>query len=136
MARRSFRHHLGSALTLLIAILLIGGALELYVRLVEDDGMQYDLEMWKYAKSVKIISSDPLIGHEHRPNADAVLMGARVTTNDAGFRNEQVSLAKRPGSTRIMMLGDSVLFGWGTKQEETVSARLQDAGERPGATLT
>ena len=38
-----------------LALVLIAGTLELYVRLVEDDGMQFDLEMWKYAKSVKII---------------------------------------------------------------------------------
>src|SRR5882672_10131817 len=126
MGSARLRSYLTNAVTLLLAVLLIGGALELYVRLVEDDGMQFDLEMWKYAKSVKMISSDPLIGHEHRPNADAFLMGARVTTNDAGFRNEPVALAKRPSSTRVMMLGDSVLFGWGTKQDETVAARLQD----------
>ena len=87
--------------------------------------MQYDLEMWKYASRVKIVSDDPLIGHEHRPNADAVLMGVRVTTNDAGLRNENVPVVKRPGGYRVIMLGDSVLFGWGVKQDETVSARLQ-----------
>jgi lysophospholipase L1-like esterase len=108
-----------------ITLLLIAGAVELYVRQVEDDGMQFDLEMWKYARSVKRISDNPRIGHEHRPNADALLMGTRVTTNSAGFRGEEIPLEKRPGSTRIMMLGDSVLFGWGANQDQTVSARLE-----------
>jgi lysophospholipase L1-like esterase len=111
---------------------LIVGAVEFYVRLVEDDGMQFDLEMWKYAKSVKVISGNPRIGHEHRPHADAFLMGTRVTTNSAGFRDEEVPVEKRPGSTRIMMLGDSVLFGWGAKQDETVAARLQQAWRGAG----
>lgn len=119
------RHYAANLLTLALAVAFIFGALELYVRLIEDDGMQYDLEMWKYAKKVKIVSDDPLIGHEHRPNADAVLMGVRVTTNDAGLRNGAVAEMKRPGSYRVMMLGDSVLFGWGVRQDETVSARLQ-----------
>jgi hypothetical protein len=117
---------------LALTLALIAGAVELYVRLVEDDGMQFDLEMWKYAKSVKVISDDPIIGHEHRPNADAFLMGARVTTNSAGFRDEEIPLEKRPGSTRVMMLGDSVLFGWGARQDETVAARLQQAWRRAG----
>jgi hypothetical protein len=133
-AHRSFRlrRYLANLLTLALAIVFILGALELYVRLVEDDGMQYDLEMWKYARRVKVISDDPLIGHEHRPNADTVLMGVRVTTNDAGLRNEDVSVVKRPDSYRVIMLGDSVLFGWGVRQDETVSARLQSQWHRAG----
>lgn len=133
-AHRSFRlrRYLANLLTLALAIVFILGALELYVRRVEDDGMQYDLEMWKYARRVKVISDDPLIGHEHRPNADTVLMGVRVTTNDAGLRNEDVSVVKRPDSYRVIMLGNSVLFGWGVRQDETVSARLQSQWHRAG----
>jgi lysophospholipase L1-like esterase len=126
------RRYLANTLTLVFAVAAIVGALELYVRIVEDDGMQFDLEMWKYAKQLKVISDDPLIGHEHRPNADAFLMGVRITTNDAGFRNGPVTPKKSPDSTRIMMLGDSVLLGWGTKQNETVSARLQEAWRTSG----
>ena len=129
---RSYRGYLLNALMFALTLALIAGAVELYVRLVEDDGMQFDLEMWKYAKSVKVLSDNPRIGHEHRSNADAFLMGARVTTNSAGFRDEEVPVEKRPGSTRIMMLGDSVLFGWGAKQDETVAARLQQAWRRAG----
>jgi hypothetical protein len=126
------RRYLANLLMLALAIIFIFGSLELYVRFVEDDGMQYDLEMWKYAKTVKIVSDDPLIGHEHRPNADAVLMGVRVTTNGAGLRNENITVAKRPGSYRVLMLGDSVLFGWGVPQNETVSARLQSEWRASG----
>jgi lysophospholipase L1-like esterase len=124
--------YLGNALVLLVTVALILGGLEVYVRAFEDDGMQYDLEMWKYAKHIKFVSSDPLIGHEHRPNMDEKLMGVRVTTNDVGLRNDPVSVQKRPGSTRIVMIGDSLVFGWGTKQEETVSARLQAAWRAAG----
>jgi hypothetical protein len=62
-------------------------------------------------------------------------MGARVTTSSAGFRDEEIPVEKRPGSTRIMMLGDSVLFGWGTKQDETVAARLKQAWRQAGRDL-
>src|SRR5262249_55930073 len=127
-----YRGYLANALMFVLTLALIAGAVELYVRLVEDDGMQFDLEMWKYAKSVKKISSDPLIGHEHRPNADAFLMGARVTTNSAGFRDEQVPVERRPGRQRIMMVGGSVLFGWGVKQNETVAGRLKQTWRQGG----
>jgi lysophospholipase L1-like esterase len=127
-----YRNYLANAFMFVLTLALIAGAVELYVRLVEDDGMQFDLEMWKYAKSVKMISGDPLIGHEHRPHADAFLMGVRVTTDGAGFRDEEIPVEKRPGSTRIMMLGDSVLFGWGVNQDETVSTRLKQAWRQAG----
>ena len=127
-----YRGYFLNALMLALTVALIAGAVELYVRLVEDDGMQFDLEMWKYAKSVKVISDNPRIGHEHRPDADAFLMGVRVTTNGAGFRDEEIPVKKRPGSTRIMLLGDSVLFGWGAKQDETVAARLKQAWRSAG----
>src|SRR5262245_50397205 len=127
-----YRGYLANAFMFVLTLALIAGAVELYVRLVEDDGMQFDLEMWKYTKSVKAISSNPFIGHEHRPNTDAFLMGVHVTTNSAGFRDEEIPIERRPGSTRIMMLGDSVLFGWGTKQDETVAARLKQAWRQAG----
>ena len=126
-AQPRYRGYVANAFTLLLALVLIAGALELYVRLVEADGMQFDLEMWKYAKSVKVISKDPLIGHEHRPNADVQLMRVRVTTNSEGFRDEEITVDKPPGTLRIMMLGDSITFGWGAKQDETVAARLRHA---------
>jgi lysophospholipase L1-like esterase len=59
-------------------------------------------------------------------------MGAQVTTNNVGYRSDEVSLDKPSGRTRVMMLGDSVLFGWGVKQDETVSARLQAAWRSAG----
>ncbi len=124
--------YIANAATLLFAVAVIAAAAEIFVRAVEDDGMQFDLEMWKYAKSVKRISSDPLIGHEHRPNADAHLMGVRVTTNEAGFRDEPAPLEKPPGRLRIMMLGDSITFGWGADQEQTVSALLKRAWRAAG----
>jgi hypothetical protein len=127
-----YQGYLANAFMFALTLAVIAGAVELYVRLVEDDGMQFDLEMWKYAKTVKVISKDPLIGHEHRPNADAHLMGVRVKTNSAGFRDEEIQTDKPPGTVRIMMLGDSVLFGWGVKQDETVAARLEQAWRSAG----
>ncbi len=69
--------------------------LELYVRLVIDDGMQYDLEMWKYAVDVKVVSVDPLIGHRHGANRHATLMGVTVATNSRGLRDREFRHARR-----------------------------------------
>ena len=51
--------------------------------------------MWKYARELKRVSEDPNIGHEHKPNSRAYLMGAEVRINEYGFRDDSF-LAKKP----------------------------------------
>jgi len=100
------------------------GAFEFASRKIVDNGMQYHIEMWKYAVQVKQPAADPAVGHEHRPNASAHLMGVDVRTNSKGFRGPELG-PKRPGVTRIAMLGDSVTFGWGVQEALTFSAVVQ-----------
>jgi lysophospholipase L1-like esterase len=87
--------------------------------------MQYDLEMWKYAKQSKRVSTDPGIGHEHRPHTDAHLMGVDVSINATGQRDRDFARPKPDGTVRIMMLGDSLTFGWGVAIEQTAAKRLE-----------
>jgi lysophospholipase L1-like esterase len=115
---------LGNLLALSGSALLMAAFFEIACRTVLDTGMQYHLEMWKYAVSLKRISSNPEIGHEHTPGTQARLMGADVSINKLGLRNEEVGSEKPESTTRILMLGDSITFGWGVAQDETMSAQL------------
>ena len=98
---------------------------EAAVRLVVDDGMQFDLEMWKYARDVKIVSDDPLIGHEHGANREAQLMGVKVATNSHGLRDREFAFERTPGVRRILLIGDSLTLGWGVEAEDTFAKRLE-----------
>lgn len=109
------------ALSLLIAL----SAIEIGVRLLADDGMQYDLEMWKYARIAKRVSTAPKLGHEHAPNVSARLMGVDVEINSRGLRDREIPHERTPDTLRILMLGDSLTFGWGVRFEETTSKRLE-----------
>ena len=60
---------------------------EVFVRYVVDDGMDYNLEMWKYARKLKRASEDPVQGHKHIPNRSAHLMGVDIAINAHGHRN-------------------------------------------------
>ena len=106
------------------AVLAIGG-MELYVRLVVDNGMQFDLEMWKYARDVKIVDPDPLIGHRHGANRSAELMRVSVATNSRGLRDREYSFEKPPGMLRVIMLGDSFTEGWGVPEKDTYVRRIE-----------
>ncbi|MFZ5892329.1 MAG: SGNH/GDSL hydrolase family protein [Myxococcota bacterium] len=120
---------LTSVITLVLLALLCEGV----VRVFLDDGMNFNIEMWKYARDIKRRSEDPLIGHEHRPHARSFLMGVNVQTNSVGHRDREIPIERRPGVARIVMLGDSFIEGWGVRFEETISKRLErlfaEAGE-------
>jgi lysophospholipase L1-like esterase len=111
-------------LSLFVAFLLAEGAL----RLLSAHRLRvFDVEMWRYARLVKVESADPRIVEEHRPNADEVLMGVRVRTDEHGFRLPDPALQaeRRPADRQIVALGDSVTFGWGAGDNETYPAQLE-----------
>ena len=95
------------------------------VRLLADDGMQYDLEMWKYARAMKRVSTIADAGHDHVPGTSARLMGVDVRINSTGQRNTEILRPKPDDVYRIVMLGDSLTFGWGVEEEQTSSRRLE-----------
>jgi len=119
-------------LTALLSVMIVIVGVELFVRLVVDDGMQFDLEMWKYARDVKMLAADPLIGHQHAPNRSAHLMGVDVATNSHGLRDNEYRYERTPGVPRILMLGDSLTEGWGVALSDTFSKRIERMFERDG----
>lgn len=121
MGRDRFLNLLAVLGSLIIALL----GVEVGVRVFADDGMQFDLEMWKYTRLAKDVSANPRLGHEHKPNVSAHLMGVDISVNAQKLRGNGVSLERVPGKARIMMLGDSITFGWGVPFEETFPRRLE-----------
>jgi lysophospholipase L1-like esterase len=111
-------------LALVVAFLVAEGAL----RLLSSHWLHvFDVEMWRYARLVKIESPDPKIIEEHRPDADEVLMGVRVRTDEHGFRlpDAATQAERRPDDRKVVALGDSVTFGWGAGEAETFPAQLE-----------
>ena len=100
----------------------------------------YDVEMWRYARQIKTLSTYPGVVEEQRPNASAFLMGAKVRTEEHGFRlpDPETQARRRPGNRLAVALGDSLTFGWGVPEGQTfpdqlerlLSARCPAAGGR------
>jgi hypothetical protein len=106
-------------------------ALEALTRLVLDDGMLYELEMWKYAREVKVRDMRPEFGHRHRLNAEAKLMGVTIRTNSRGFRSPEIAEKAEDNVARIAFVGDSIELGWGVTENETFPIRSSPACARP-----
>ena len=113
---------------ILLAVAVVGGllVLEVAARIVFDrNGMHYGIEMWKYARELKQQSSNPAMGHEHRPNGRARLMGTDVVINSRGLRSPEFNVEPTPGVRRLIVLGDSLTFGWGVEEPDTYSRVLE-----------
>ena len=115
----------GSAIALLVGVVLGAIVLELATRYILDDGMNFDIEMWKYARDLKQKSEYAEIGHEHVANRSGIYMGVPVSINSTGLRDRDYPLIKPNSSLRIIMLGDSLTFGWGVRAEDTPSKLLE-----------
>jgi lysophospholipase L1-like esterase len=119
------REHVFWLLMAVCSVAVVAAGIEIFVRVFVDDGMQFDLEMWKYARDVKQAARDPLGGHAHRPNSAARLMGVDVTINSKGLRDREIPYERSPSTVRILMLGDSFTEGWGVPFEHTFSKRIE-----------
>ncbi len=94
-----------------------------------------DVEMWRYARFVKMPSKIPGAVEEHQPNEDEWLMGTRVRTDERGFRKNapEVEAARRPGDRLVMAVGDSLTFGWGAGEPDTWPNQLEELLRQKGA---
>lgn len=102
------------------------------VRLFIDDGRSYELEMWKYARDVKVRDLRPAFGHRHAPHRQARLMGVDVRTNRYGIRGPEIEQTAAPGVARIAFVGDSTTLGWGVAEEQTFVNQVIEALNRRG----
>jgi lysophospholipase L1-like esterase len=124
------------AASTIIALLFMEAA----TRLIFRNRLDYQIEMSRYASTIKRPARDTRMSHEHIPNTEARLMGVPVAINSLGFRNREITVAKPPNVIRILLVGDSLTLGWGVRAEDTfaerLEARLNDELHRSGAGLS
>jgi len=106
--------------SLIIFMVMLEVTLQIYTRMF----IYYDVEMSRYAVEVKSKSDNPKIGHVHRPNATAYLMGVDVEINSDSMRDDEYEV-ERNASRRIAVLGDSLTFGWGVEKADAFEALLE-----------
>jgi lysophospholipase L1-like esterase len=121
MAMRDLLKGIAAALlSFVFFLVLLEVTLQIYTRLF----IYYDVEMSRYADTVKERSANPKIGHVHRPNAREHLMGVDVAINSDGLRDDEYTV-ERNEKFRIAVLGDSLTFGWGVEKQEAFETLLE-----------
>jgi lysophospholipase L1-like esterase len=105
-----------------LTVMVLG---EVLLRVKHMDQMSYSVEMWRYAKELKIPVTDPNLGHVHIPNSSAELQNVSISINSQGMRGPEPAV-NDPDGLRILLLGSSITLGWGVAEESILRARLQE----------
>jgi len=108
---------LGGALALLVAGEIAVRALDVVDRL---NG---------FPRTLYVAGAPPGPGYRLRPGADVVARGVRVRVNRHGLRGPDVE-RPAPGVRRVLVVGDSVAFGYRLEEPDTFAARLEADLER------
>jgi len=131
LARRLLFGALGVLLTTVLALALVEVGLRVYSRLTPN----VDVEFTRYATLMKSAAPGSALGFRHEPGTHARLFGVDVAINSRGFRDAEIPPEKRPGETRVALLGDSVTFGWGVPYGSRFSEILERDWSRDGRPL-
>jgi len=76
---------------------------------------------------------DPDVGRVLQPGLDGVdFVGTPVSTNAWGMREAGYALPKPPGTVRVVLLGDSYVFGYGIRADQRLGAFLERFLEQHG----
>lgn len=61
-----------------------------------------------------------------KPNLNVYHLNSLISTNSDGWRDDEFYLEKPADTKRIVVLGDSVAFGWGVEKDERYSEVLEE----------
>jgi hypothetical protein len=68
---------------------------------------------------------DPLLGWKNIPNWQATTRGQKLTINSKGLRGREYPYEKPPAVTRVLVLGDSYIWGYGVADHEVFTEVLE-----------
>ncbi len=112
-----------SYILMFLSIFIVLIFCEVFLIIKNNNMKNYDIEMWKYAKELKVKSNNSKLGHEHVPNKEAVLQSVNIRTNSFGLRGNEVRDLSQL-DRRVLFLGSSVTLGWGVEEKRTMTEIL------------
>ena len=114
-------------LSFLISLIFV----EIILRIKHNLRPNYDIEMWKYAKQLKVKSKNPKINHTHKKNKTAILQNVEISINDYGQRDKNFKNFELKNYERsFLILGSSITLGWGVEKKNNFSSLLNSLSEK------
>ena len=111
--KKNFLNILVSIFSLLLIFIIIEMGLRIKNKFVID----YDIEMWRYSKELKVKSNDKEINHEHKKNSSAILQNVEISINSKGMRGNDIDLENwQISNKKILFIGSSITLGWGVNE--------------------
>jgi len=115
----------------IISIILSLVFCEIILRIKHSVNLNYDIEMWKYAKELKIQVEDKAINHVHRKNESGSFQGVNIKLNNHGQRDINYDNEfLRQYDKRFLIIGSSIPLGWGVKRENTYPYLLNELAKK------
>jgi hypothetical protein len=132
---RRRRRWLAALVLLPVGCVLALLGLEVLLRVTNLFGVNYEREFERYRLGCVRFTWDRPDGtrdldgtlYRHLPDLDVDLGSFTLRTNAMGLRGPPIEPQKPPGTVRIVVLGDSVAFGWGVDDEVTFLRRWEAA---------
>jgi hypothetical protein len=112
----------------LLGVVILGS--EVLLRVFDPLGIWYLYEIHRYSKEMMV--ADHWFSYVHEPGIFDTVQGVGVSINSHGLRGPEFSPDKPAGTIRLMILGDSVVFGWGVEEAATFPRLLQADMDRSG----
>lgn len=118
-----------------IALVVLGmvaavGSAELALRVIDPFDAAGFIERERFSEAILRRRPDGSLAL--RPGARATLYGHEVVINAQGLRNAEIEQPKPPGVFRVLMIGDSVAFGWGVAEEHCLPRVLESLWNAAG----
>jgi hypothetical protein len=124
---------MGRSAIAVLSVFLALSLLEVSIRIFKPR----ELEFWD-SSSFRRLRVLPPHFVENIPNGRATFIGVPVAINSYGLRGGEVAIPKPPHTSRILVVGDSITFGYGVREEDTypqalerlLNANTSDSGDR------
>ncbi len=124
-----------STIVVIFSTVLAFGLGEAFLRLKNANMKNYDIEMWRYAKTLKRASANTILGHEHIPSRSAKLQSIDIRINRDGLRGAEIR-PKGVQGKRVLFLGSSITLGWGVDEANSLTEILNTKFKGNGQSIS
>lgn len=127
----TFKKSLINIFTLIVSLIVIFVLLELGLRLKNYLIIDYDVEMWRYSKNLKIEHQNKSINHIHIKNSSSKLQNVEININSLGMRGKEDDINEwQFAEKKLLFIGSSIMLGWGVEDKDVLNKVLEREAQK------